>query len=221
MSFSQKIYTIVKAHQDAVKSLIYNSNTKSILSGGLDKSIFFWKLEEENRNIFENTPVIEENEEIEINEESQENILNQNNVSSLNEISGENQTSRNMLNLNYKLIKEEKIETDRILEMQVSSKDSDFCYILTANNKSIHRMTISSKKIITQYIQENEDIMSFCINSTGTLLITSLIGTFPCFHLWMIDHTSFVGDNPLKMFSEKQFLWKTSKFLKISLIPRI
>jgi WD40 repeat protein len=204
LSFSEKLFTVSKAHDDAVKSIIYHKKSDSIISSGLDKILHFWTLEEQrNRGIFSLEPAIEEEYEMIVDREDENNP----NISSLTNIERPN----NNPTTKYKLSRKEKLKTDRIIEMKLCPQRPDECFMLKANNKEISHMQISERMINNQYIQENQTIMTFCINSKGTLLITSLVGKFPCFHLWMIDHKSFVGENPFKMFSNRKFYWKTSK----------
>lgn len=180
-----------------------------IISGGLDKMLYFWTIEEQqNRDIFSITPVIQENDEIFIDQQEQTNV----NMSSLTNVPSYQNDIVNPRNKPV-LIRKEKIKTDRVIEIKMSPDRKDECFMLLANNKQIAHMDISTRTINTKYIQENQDIMTFCINPRGTLIITSLIGAFPCFHLWMIDHQNYVGENPFKMFSNRKFYWKTSKLI--------
>lgn len=192
---------IEKAHEDAVKGLVFFAETDTIISGGLDKQVIFWSLEQqENRDIFTQVdPVIEE-----IEEEGG------NTANLLNRPSNGDQNSGNP-RVNYTLVKSEKMTIDRVIEMNQPQQRNDICFFLIADNKSVHKMRISSKEVARDYVKENQDIMTFCVNDAGTLLITSMIGSLPCFHLWMIDNTRYTGNNAFQMFSKRSFHWKTGR----------
>jgi WD40 repeat protein len=214
LSFLQTIGTISKAHEDAVKGLIYHPATETVISGGLDKFMIFWSLEKEgNERVFTQAiEVIEENEEDVVAEENDTPAQLMNNTSSIGEIVNfGNVEQESGPKVNYTLVKKDKMSVDRIIEMNQPGEQADLVYFLIADNKSIHKMRISDKEIVKSYIKENQDIMTFCVNGSGSLLITSMIGTVPCFHLWMISHSDFLGENPVKMFANKKFFWKSGK----------
>lgn len=213
LSYFNKLFTVSKAHEDEVRTLVYHSPSETVLSAGLDKMVYFWSLEEQQTSaIFAGVPPIDEDAELLVDRPDPV-IRPPGNVVSLLELQQGRRFSRtDDRQANYSLKKEDSFETDRIIEMQMSPGKTDECFMLLANNKCINRMNVASREVTSEYIRENEDIMTFCINATGTLLITSIIGTFPCFHLWMIDHRSYIGENPFKMFSNRKFYWKTSKW---------
>lgn len=212
LSFYGKLYTVNKAHEDEVKTLVYHVPTETVLSAGLDKTVHFWTLDQQQRTgaIFSGVPAIEEDAELLVD---QSEPLNRSapNVSSLTELQPRRLVRAEDPEIKYILKKEDTVETDRVIEMQISPGNADECFMLLANNKSIDRMNVSTQRVTPSYIRENEDIMTFCMNESGSLLITSIIGAFPCFHLWMIDHRNYIGENPFKMFSNRKFYWKTSE----------
>ena len=208
-SFS-KLHFLPKAHEDSVQSLIYHFPSSTIISAGLDKAVRFWSIEErQTENIFGNVPVITENEEISDEQTDAIDSVNPR-LTSLLELTQPTRNTRNE-RVGYELKKSGNLASERVIEMQMPENKTDDCFLLLANNKSIDRLTIDGRVLVPGYIRENEDIMTFCINRSGTLLITSIIGTFPCFHLWMIDHRRYIGENPFKMFSHRKFYWRTSK----------
>ena len=212
LSFSQKIFSLSKAHEDAVKSLVFHPPSGQVLSVGLDKQVVFWSLDEqENRSIFSHgVQVIEENEE----ELQGEGSSQENNVSSLADLQRANRPRMGSSpRINYVLKKKDKLVVDRILEMQTAEDQRDVAFMLVADNRRVSRLTISTKTVLESYIEENQEIMTFCLNKSGTLLITSLIGAFPCFHLWMVHHSSFSGENPFKMFDKRKFYWKPGRWM--------
>lgn len=209
LSVFEKLHAVSKAHDDAIKSLAFHVPSGSVISAGLDKTVQFWSLEEQPRGaIFSGVLPIEENEEHFANQPEQQ----EENISSLLELQGVHQSQGHQRRqLSFFLKKTDSLLTERIIEMQLPKAKPDEIFLLVANNKCIDRLNLEEKSLVPGYIRENEDIMTFCVSPSGALLVTSLVGVFPCFHLWMVDHRSHVGENPFKMFSNRKFYWRTSE----------
>lgn len=195
LSFCQLIHNIDKAHEDAVKSLIYHPLTKKVFSGGLDKILREWSLSSETTNpdnIFSQVSITIGSGIPEEIPQTPEPEAPQNLITELDP-PNENLLLENNSNHNFVLKKGKEITCSRINEMLLAEQNFEFIYILSLANKTIARFDPINEKMDDQFVCESQDIMTFSINKKATLMITSLIGTVPCFHLWMLNGKNFLS----------------------------
>ena len=186
---------VQKAHEDAIQSIIYSATHDKIYSGGLDKSLKEWSLQAQSQssmNIFSNVNEEETPFSISIVENPIE-------TRTVNQLTG-NRLSNNgnsTNDLGFQILTLKKIKEyvcPRVNEMILPEENDSCVYIFSVAKKSIDRFHIEEEKFEDLFIQETQEIMTFCLNRKGTLLVTSLIGLVPCFHLWMVDSSTFFAN---------------------------
>lgn len=186
-----KVFEMSKAHEDAVQSIIYNQATQFVYSAGLDKILNKWDLVEQ----IPETPIFTNRFEVlqESNNNNNNDTLNQQDSQNEDRIENENNmTEENLINpKNFILKKENSKLFFRINQMKVASLNKTKLFLLSVANHSISIYDTHTECLNKDFIQESQSIMTFCVNPSGSLLITNCCSLVQSFHLWLVDKNSF------------------------------
>jgi hypothetical protein len=92
---------------------------------------------------------------------------------------------------NFVLKKENSKLLFRINQMKVARLNQTRLFLLSVANHSISIYDTQTDSLNRDFIQESQSIMTFCVNPSGSLLITNCCSLIQSFNLWLVDKNSF------------------------------